>query len=262
MPFADLPGVQLWYEDSGGSGVPVVFLHPASGTTECWAPQIAAFAGAGYRCIAYDRRFWGRSRMLSSGEQPGTAVDDLHALASYLNLERFHVVGTAAGGGPALEYALTHPDRLRSVVVADCGGGVQDAEYVEVQRRLRAPEISALPIELRELSAGYRGTNPDGVRRWIEIERRSRSAAAVGSEEGQRQQTRTPVTLAALERLDLPALALAGDADLVQPPAQMRIFASRIPNCQFALVPEAGHAAHWEQPETWNGIVLDFLSRN
>src|SRR5690242_18658413 len=120
MPYAELPGVQLWYEDSGGSSTPVIFLHPASGTTECWAPQIPAFTAAGYRCIAYDRRFWGRSRTVPSGTQPGTAVDDLHALAGHLQLDRFHLAGTAAGGGPALEYALTYPERLRSVVVANC----------------------------------------------------------------------------------------------------------------------------------------------
>ncbi len=34
MPHLTLPGVDLWYEDTGGSGTPVIFLHAASGTTE------------------------------------------------------------------------------------------------------------------------------------------------------------------------------------------------------------------------------------
>jgi pimeloyl-ACP methyl ester carboxylesterase len=52
--FADLPGVRLWFTDTGGSGQPIVLLHAATGTTESWAPQIEAFAKAGYRVVAFD----------------------------------------------------------------------------------------------------------------------------------------------------------------------------------------------------------------
>ena len=38
MPYVDLPGVHLWYNDTGGTGVPVVFMHAASGTCESWVP--------------------------------------------------------------------------------------------------------------------------------------------------------------------------------------------------------------------------------
>ena len=62
MPYVDLPGVHLWYNDTGGTGVPVVFMHAASGTCESWVYQLPVFTAAGYRCIPYDRRNWGRSR--------------------------------------------------------------------------------------------------------------------------------------------------------------------------------------------------------
>ncbi len=57
---AALPGVRLWYIDSGGSGVPVVFMHAATGSVRNWDNQISAFTDAGYRFIAFDRRGWGR----------------------------------------------------------------------------------------------------------------------------------------------------------------------------------------------------------
>ena len=68
MPYVDLPGVHLWYNDTGGTGTPVVFMHAASGTCESWVYQIPVFTAAGYRCIAYDRRNWGRSRPDLTGE--------------------------------------------------------------------------------------------------------------------------------------------------------------------------------------------------
>lgn len=258
MAYVELPGVHLWYHDTGGKGTPVVFMHAASGTTESWVYQLPAFAAAGYRCITYDRRGWGRSRTDPAGEQPGSVSDDLHGLVQHLGLERFHLVATAAGGIGGLDYALVHPERIRSLVVADSIGGVQDPEYLEVQHRLRPSEIQALPVELRELSAGYRGTNPEGTRRWVEIERMSRQEGT----QGIGQQPRSPMTLARLETLQVPVLVLVGDADLVSPPALMRLLAAHLSRCQFANVPEAGHAAHWEQPEIWNRLVLEFIGQH
>ena len=257
MPVVELPGVHLWYHDSGGNGIPVVFMHAASGTGDSWVYQLPAFTAAGYRCITYDRRGWGRSRPTPTGEQPGYVSDDLQGLAAHLRLDRFHLAATAAGGIGGLDYTLAHPERVRSLVVADSIGGLQDPEYLEVQHRLRPPEIQALPVELRELSAGYRGTDPDGTRRWIEIERASRP----GGSHGPGQPLRQPMTYSRLETLRVPALVLVGEADLLSPPALMRLLAAHIPNCQFATIPEAGHGAHWEQPEIWNRIVVEFISQ-
>ena len=70
------------------------------------------------------------------------------------------------------------------------------------------------------------------------------------------------MTLVRLETLQVPTLVLAGEADLVSPPALMRMLAAHIPDCQFATVAEAGHAAHWERPEIWNRLVLEFMGRH
>lgn len=257
MPYLNLPGVRLWYEDVGGPGTPVVFLHAASGTCESWVYQVPVFTAAGYRCIAYDRRGWGRSQAEPAGPQPGSASEDLHGLVQHLGLSRLHLVATAAGGIVGLDYAAEHPERVRGLVVANSISGVQDASYLEVQQRLRPPEIQGLPVELRELGPSYRGTNPDGVRRWLEIDHASHQAG----QERPGQRPRQPMTYARLATLQVPVLILVGEADLLSPPALMRLVAAQIPHCQFATVPAAGHAAFWEQPEVWNRLVLAFLTQ-
>ena len=128
----DLPGVRLWYADSGGSGVPVVFMHAATGSVKNWEHQVGALTAAGYRFIAFDRRGWGRTVIELSGPQPGTAADDLEGLVKHLGIDRFHLVGTAAGGFVALDYAVSFASRLRSVVVANSIGEVQDEEVLRV----------------------------------------------------------------------------------------------------------------------------------
>ena len=256
MPYLALPGVDLWYEDTGGPGEPVVLLHAASGTCESWVHQIPSFTTAGYRCIAYDRRTWGRSKSTEPALQPGFAGDDLHALLEGLSVERAHLVGTAAGGIPALDYALSHPERVRSLVVANTIGGVQDEAYLEVQHRLRPPEIQNLPVELRELGPSYRGTDPEEARRWLEIEEGSRPDGAVPA-----QPLREPITYARLQTMKVPALVLSGEADLLSPPVLMRMLAAHIPTSRFVSLSDAGHAGFWERPQVWNGLVLEFISQ-
>jgi pimeloyl-ACP methyl ester carboxylesterase len=257
MPYLELPGVNLWYEDTGGTGTAVIFLHAASGTADSWLYRLPAFTATGYRCVTYDRRGWGRSRPAPTEEQPGHGSDDLQGLVDHLGLEHFHLVTTAAGGIVGLDIALEHPERVRSLVVANSMGGVQDPAYLEVQHRIRPSEIQGLPIELRELGASYRGINPEGTRHWMEVERRSRQDGIHGTA----QPTRQPITYARLETMGVPVLVLAGDADLLSPPALMRLMAAHIPGCQVETVPEAGHAAFWEHPELWNRMVLEFIGQ-
>src|ERR1700693_5111686 len=126
--YAELPGARIFYIDTGGSGVPVVFLHAATGSSRVWEYQIPAFTARGYRVIAYDRRGFGRSVIDPAGPQPGTGADDLQSLMQQLGVDRFHLVGTAAGAFVALDFALSFPQRLRSLVVANSIGGGPGAD--------------------------------------------------------------------------------------------------------------------------------------
>ena len=160
--YADVPGVRIWYVDTGGSGLPVVFMHAATGSSRVWEHQMPAFTRAGYRVIAHDRRGWGRSVIDPSGPQPGTAADDLQALMDHLGIDRIHLVGTAAGAIASLDFALSFPHRLRSLVVANSIGGVQDEDYLALGRRLRPPQFDALPAEVRELGPSLPGGRSRG----------------------------------------------------------------------------------------------------
>ncbi|HEV8346912.1 MAG TPA: alpha/beta hydrolase [Vicinamibacterales bacterium] len=264
--YADLPGVRLWYRDSGGSGVPVVFLHAATGSSRVWEHQEGAFVSAGFRFIAYDRRGFGRTVVEPSTAPatPATGVtgaDDLHALMNHLRLDRFHLVGTAAGAFVCLDYALSFPQRLRSVVIANTIGGVQDEGYLALGRRLRPPAFAAMPPEFRELGPSYRAGNPAGTQRWIDLERTRRPGSEAGTP-SPTQPMRNRITFALLETLKVPTLLLTGDADLYAPPAVMRLFADRIKRAESLVVPEAGHSAYWEQPEIFNREVLTFIRKH
>ena len=255
--FAPLPGRRLWYVDSGGSGTPVVMLHAASGSSLMWERQLPALRAAGYRMVAYDRVGWGRSE-LDDSAAPGTAADDLQALLAALRIDRFHLVSTAAGGFVAFDYALSFPERLRTLTVANSLGGVQDEEYLALGRRLRpSPQFEALPVEFRELGPSYRAADAAGTAHWAELSRRSRLARALPSP----QTFRNRITFTRLETIRVPTLLITGGADLYSPPPVLRLFADRLRGAETLVVPEAGHSAFWENAELFNRTLVSFLAR-
>ncbi|HXM82466.1 MAG TPA: alpha/beta hydrolase [Burkholderiales bacterium] len=252
--YAEFSGRRIWFRD-GGAGVPVVFLHSRTGSSLVWEHQVAAFGAAGYRFIAYDRLGHGRS-VLKTGAEPGTAADDLEGLMRYLGIGEFHLVGTAAGGIVAFDYALSFASRLRSLVIANSIGGVQDEDYLALHQRLRPPQFAALPPELRELGPAYRAANAQGEARWIELEQAGHSRHAC------EQTMRNRISFASLETITAPTLLMTGDADLYTPPPVLKLFAARIKRSQFLVIDECGHSAYWEQPEAFNRAVLGFIHQH
>jgi pimeloyl-ACP methyl ester carboxylesterase len=256
--YAELPGVKLWFIDTGGAEPPVVLLHPNTGTVAIWEPQIASFARAGYRVIAFDRCGWGKSIPDPPvGAQSGGVTGDLDALADHLKLEKFHLLGVAGGGFIALDYAAWRPERLRSLIVGGSTGAIADKEVADFIARIAIPHIREQPPHFREIGPSYRGADPQGVARWIAIDEHARQPGTAFQ-----PQLRTPNTLAKLETISTPALVIAADADLLAPPALMRIWAAHLKHHEWAVIHDAGHAMAWERPGTFNDIVLDFLNRH
>jgi pimeloyl-ACP methyl ester carboxylesterase len=250
-----LPAARLWYWDTGGTGQPVVFLHPATGSSQIWIYQQPVFAAAGYRVIAYSRRGYYKSDPVPK-ENPGTASVDLLNLLNFVRVAKCHLVGSAAGCQIAIDFALSNPDRLYSLTLA-CGvGGIQDPDYVKIAESIRPPGYDQMPAAFRELSPSYRAANPAGTEKWAELER----AAVTGNRFG--QSNANTLVWATIEQMTVPVLLIGGDSDLGVAPPMLRNFASHLKNAELVLVPEAGHSVYWEQPEFFNRTVLGFIARH
>jgi pimeloyl-ACP methyl ester carboxylesterase len=250
-PIAD---THLWYWDTGGAGEPVVLLHPASGSGLIWGYQQPVLAKAGYRVIGYSRRSYYNSDALAK-DRPGVGSADLHALIELLGLKKFHVVASAAGGTIATDYALSHPERLESLTIADNATGVRDGEIAAAANNIRTKGFDDMPVEFRELGPSYRAANPQGARIWTELAHKAVTATDY------RQGVANEITTARLEAMRVRTLLITGDADLITPPSIMRMVARHIPGSEIAIVTESGHSAYWEQPEAFNRAVLGFLAK-
>jgi len=252
---AELAGTRLWFWDTGGSGEPIVLLHPASGSGLIWGYQQPVFAKAGYRVISYSRRgYYGSAP--ADRANPGIGSEDLHQLVEFLGLGKFHLVASAAGGGIASDYAFSHPERLLSLTVSSNQFGLAEGEIPAAGARIRPKIWDEIPVEVREVGPSYRARNPQGYQLWVELERKSGFADAV------RQPLKNRITEAMLATLTVPTLVISGVADLATPPAIARVIAAKIPNAELVVASESGHSVYWEQPEVFNRAVLEFIAKH
>src|SRR5215468_8272033 len=252
---AQLADARLWFWDTGGTGEPIVLLHPASGSGLIWGYQQPVFAKAGYRVISYSRRGYHGSAPADRAK-PGIASEDLHQLVEFLGLGKFHIVASAAGGSIASDYAFSHPERLLSLTVSSNQFGVADGDIPAAAARIRPKIWDEIPVEIREVGPSYRARNPEGFRLWVELERKS------GLVDAFRQPLRNRITEAMLGTLKVPTLVISGAADLATPPSIARMIAAKIPNAELVVAPESGHSVYWEEPEVFNRAVLAFVAKH
>jgi pimeloyl-ACP methyl ester carboxylesterase len=254
--FATVSEARLWYWDTGGDGEPLVLCHPASQSCQIWLYQQPAFAKAGYRVIAYARRGVYRSERGPETEA-GTLVGDLAALLDALGVKRAHVLGSAAGGISALGFAVAHPARVISLVLAGTIFSPDEEEWRTLYGRLGLAAVrEAVSSEFLELGPSYRALNPEGVARFVELEHAAKAKGVF------RQPLGVRVDWAAMERLRMSVLLLTGEADLYAPPPLQRMIAGHLSRHEMLTLREVGHAPYWEAPAKFNRLVLAFLRRN
>src|SRR5436190_19228007 len=128
MPFADVNGQHIYFEDSGGDGPPVILSHGFLMDHEMFAPQVAALVPE-FRVITWDERGFGATPAHAPFSYWDSAADGL-ALLSELGIEQAVVGGMSQGGFISLRAALSAPERVKALVLMDTQSGVEAAENV------------------------------------------------------------------------------------------------------------------------------------
>lgn len=108
--------VNLFYED-WGTGNPIVFIHGWPLDHQMWEHQMRALPEAGFRCIGYDRRGFGKSDKPWTGYDYDTFADDLKSVLEQLDLQNVTLVGFSMGGGEVVRYFSRHGGSRVSKVV-------------------------------------------------------------------------------------------------------------------------------------------------
>src|SRR6266536_5987940 len=140
-------GSETWYREEGETGpgkLPVLCLHGGPGGAHDYLEPLFGLAATGRRVVLYDQIGCGRSPASGLDWTVELFVDEVGVVRAALGLERVHVFGNSWGGMLAMEYALTQPQGLASLVLASSPASIP--QWVEDTRRLPA----ALPVDVQE----------------------------------------------------------------------------------------------------------------
>lgn len=128
MAVAQVNGIDIRYEDSGGDGPAVLFSHGFLMDHTMFDAQVAALADD-YRCVRWDERGFGDTRADGPFSYWDSA-DDAVGLLDHLGIGEAVFVGMSQGGFLSLRAALAHPRRVRALVLIDSAADVDDDETI------------------------------------------------------------------------------------------------------------------------------------
>jgi 2-succinyl-6-hydroxy-2,4-cyclohexadiene-1-carboxylate synthase len=251
-----------------GSGPPLVLLHGFTGSAETWAPLRAAL-GAAHTAIAVDLPGHGRSTAPGdpSRYELRRFADDLARVLDALAIERVALLGYSMGGRAALRFALRHPERVAALILESASPGIADpaqrADRLTVDRELadtiERDGIDAFVTRWERLPLWEsQRALPDAVRASVRAQRvANRPDGLANSLRGAGAGIDEPV-LDRLTTISAPTLLVAGALD-ERYVALGRTMERALPNARLAIVLEAGHAVHLEQPVRFLDAVATFL---
>lgn len=230
-----------------GSGPPLLFLHGAEAFT-AWLPFMGALAER-FHVVVPDHPGFGVSGTPGWLDTVGDLAHFYRAFLETLGLDDVVLAGHGLGGWIACEMALRDPSGIRALVVVDAAGLPPRVDGVDT--------FMCSPDELR--AASYRDVarapEPDDAARAQQAKN-----ALMTARLGWSPRFYDPQLAKWLHRVRIPTLVVWGADDAIFPAAQADAFASAIPGARKALIPDAGHLPHVEQPAAFTAAVDAFLA--
>jgi proline-specific peptidase len=275
-------GYQIWYRRIGNGGIPVLTLHGGPGAGHDYLKPLDRLV-TDRPVIFYDQLGCGKSdqpddRSLWKIERFVAEVDTLRLA---LGLEKVHLLGQSWGGWLAIEYMLTKPAGVVSLILASTSASVP--QFVAETKRLK----SELPGDVYETMQRYEASaeyhHPDYEEATMEFYRRHVCRLDEWPEPLLRSLdnlTDNPVygtmngpnefmvigNLKDWDRTDrigeitVPTLITVGRYDELTPDCAETLHQG-ISNSQMVVFEESAHLAHLEETEKYLQVVADFLAR-
>jgi 3-oxoadipate enol-lactonase len=256
MPFARRPDARIWWDQSG-AGDPVLLIMGHAYGAGMWhrtAPGLAA----SHRVIRFDNRGVGRSSDPPGPYPVPLMAADALAVLDAAGAASAHVYGVSLGGALALQLALDHPGRVRSLILgctaASAGGVSRGALLTQVRSLLPAAALNRMAWKL------LYGPGTPAARRAEDQQIVRRTRCSGRGRRGQLTGAAGFDVTGRLAEIGVPTLVMHGAQDRIVPAASARRLAGGIAGARLVIFPGAGHAYITDVADAANQEVLHFLA--
>ncbi len=239
LPFANINGIEMHYHDEG-EGTPIVLITGFSGDITFFKQMIPELSSK-YRVITFDNRGAGLTKC-PPGIRKQDFVDDVFELMTHLHIYKAHMLGWSMGAHIAQEFAIQHPDRLKSLTIVsaypyrparssyfmngivDCALRGGDPEYISMMTNAFCfteeffSDFEAKGKTVRSL----KNLDPKGLKDQM-----------VALDEFDTRET--------VKGISVPTLSIHGLSDIMVEPKLGDYISDRIPDCKVLRIPGVGH---------------------
>ncbi|MFL6089318.1 MAG: alpha/beta fold hydrolase [Aeromicrobium sp.] len=261
MPYADVNGQRLYFEDTGGDSANVIVLsHGLLMDHTMFAPQVDALRER-WRCITWDERAHGSTETSLEDFSYWDSAADLLGLLDHLGVDRAVLAGMSQGGYLSLRAALTAPERVRGLVLIDTQAGTEDPEKTAAYDQLidTWADSDEVPQEILDfVAAVILGNGWSGIPEWQD-KWRSVTPAQLRQAYNTLVSREDDVTPRLSELASIPAVVIHGSDDAAIDVDAARSLADAI-GAKLHVVDGAGHAANLTHPEPSNEAIEEFLA--
>ena len=259
--YAEVNGTKLYYEITG-KGDPIILIHGNVGDNRHWDYQFEAF-GKQHQVLRYDLRGFGKSS-LPQKDEPYSHYEDLKHLMDYHEIDAAYIGGLSMGSGVAINFVLSYPERVKSLIAA----GPWIANYDSEKTR---GVMSIIPELLRRYQEEGKNAAIDYFIDYVFSEALESKGCKLCREIGHdysgwqlvnmdpRVYLDTPVDQL-LDTISVPTLIVTADHDHETSREAADLMAERIPNSKKIVFSDSSHFMHVDKPEEFNKLVLEFIS--
>jgi len=270
--FADINGAKLYYK-LAGEGQPFVMIHAGISDHRMWNNEFDTYSDR-YQVLSFDMRGFGKSEPVD-GEF--NIQDDFESLLDALGINTpMILMGCSIGAGLALDFTLTHLDRVEALILI--GGAPSGLELEDLGLKVEEPvdlfEQAEKALEANDLDLATEldmqiwfdgmGRTKDDVN--AEIRQLAYDINRTVLEHDVKnlgKHVRKQFDKSAVERFDeliLPILIIVGENDIPLMLAAANYFEEHLPNTTKVIIPNAAHLPNMEHPELFQEIIDTFLS--
>jgi len=284
--FVSFRGYNVWYRIVGNREVPgklpLLCLHGGPGAPHDYLEPLEGIAATGRRVIFYDQLGAGNSDHLNDPSMWTVPlfIEEVGVVRRELNLNCVHLLGQSWGGMLGMEYALTQPEGLESLIVADSPASMP--QWVAEANRLRAE----LPTQVQETLLRHEGAGttddpayeeammvfyrrhvcrldpwPDCLNRTFEkmVQNPEVYNTMIGPSEFHVTGTLKDWDIVnRLGEIHVPTLVIGGRYDEATPAITETVHRG-IPGSEWVIFENSSHMPHLEETEQYMQVLTNFL---
>lgn len=261
MQRATVGEFDLAYVDRGDGPV-LLLVHGFPLDHGMWSEQIDVLA-VRHRVIAPDLRGFGESEGGGNTTTMREFAADLDGLLDALEIrERITLCALSMGGYVAWQFWKFHRQRLARLILCDTRAATDTPEGAQGRRKLAETVLAegSLPVADSMLPKLFAPRTLEVEPAYVEATRRvmadTRPTTIAAALRGMAER---PDMTAELPEIEVPALLLCGEHDVITPADEMREVAAAMPDAMFHVIYGAAHMSPLERSERVNKLILDFL---